>query len=111
MSVAVEVVEYCDTNGRNPFRLWFESLDDIAKDRVDSRLLRLSAGNLGDIAPVGEGVSELRIHFGPGYRVYIAFDGRTLVILLGGGSKRTQIRDIAAAKMAWSDYKARKAKR
>ena len=67
-------------------------------------------GNPGDIVSVGEGVSELRIHFGPGYRVYIAYDRRTLVILLGGGTKRTQRRDIAAAKAAWADYKARKAR-
>jgi putative addiction module killer protein len=111
MAPAIRLLEYRDEAGRSHFRTWFESLDSATQDKVDSRLLRLSAGNPGDIAPVGEGVSELRIHAGPGYRVYVAFDGRTLVILLGGGSKRAQARDIAAAKAAWADYKARKAGR
>ena len=87
-------------NARNLSRLFIES--------GYTRFIRLSTGNPGDIAPVGEGVSELRIHFGLGYRVYVAFDGRKLVILLGGGSKRTQSRDITAAKAAWADYKVRK---
>jgi putative addiction module killer protein len=111
MAAAVKLLEYRDAAGRNRFRTWFGSLDDATQDKVDSRLLRLCAGNPGDIAPVGEGVSELRIHSGPGYRVYVAFDGQMTVILLGGGSKRTQARDIAAAKTAWADYKTRKAKR
>jgi len=88
--------------------MWLRGLDTDTVDRIDTRLIRLSTGNPGDIAPVGEGVSELRIHFGLGYRVYVAFDGRKLVILLGGGSKRTQSRDITAAKAAWADYKVRK---
>ena len=79
-------------------------------EQIQRRLDRLAAGNPGDIQPVGEGVSELRVHFGPGYRVYVGFAGRTLVILLGGGTKRAQNRDIAAAKEAWADYKARKKK-
>jgi putative addiction module killer protein len=61
-----------------------------------------------DIKPVGGGVSELRIDFGPGYRIYLGFDGRVVVILLGGGTKRSQDRDIATAHARWADYRTRK---
>ena len=77
---------------------WFESLRDRqARARIDARIRRLSLGNPGDVKPVGEGVSELRIDFGPGYRVYFVQRGQTLVILLAGGDKRTQVRDIKTA--------------
>jgi putative addiction module killer protein len=77
---------------------WFSGLrDKYAKARIQARIDRMSLGNLGDIAPVGEGVSELRIHYGPGYRVYFIQRGRELIILLGGGDKGTQRRDIKAA--------------
>jgi putative addiction module killer protein len=66
--------------------------------RIEVRIYRLSLGNLGDVKPVGEGISELRIDYGPGYRVYLARRGKTLVILLCGGDKRTQARDITTAK-------------
>ena len=68
-----------------------------ARARVLERVERLAAGNLGDVRPVGEGISELRIDYGPGYRVYFRKQGRTVVILLAGGDKRTQDRDIATA--------------
>jgi putative addiction module killer protein len=108
---AVEILDYVNAKGRNPFREWLRNLDLTARDTIERRLVRLAAGNPGDIEPVGEGVSELRIHSGPGYRVYVALDGRKLVILLGGGTKRTQNRDIVAAKAAWTDYRTRKVKR
>ena len=77
---------------------WFESLRDrLARVRVDLRIRRLSLGNPGDVKPVGQGVSELRIDYGPGYRVYFVQRGQTLIILLAGGEKRTQDRDIKAA--------------
>ena len=77
---------------------WFESLRDRqARTRIDIRVRRLSLGNPGDVKPVGEGVSELRIDYGPGYRVYFVQRGQTLVVLLAGGDKRTQARDIKAA--------------
>jgi putative addiction module killer protein len=77
---------------------WFAGLRDrMARARIDARIRRLSLGNLGDVKPVGEGVSELRIDYGPGYRVYFARRGKALVILLAGGDKRTQARDIATA--------------
>lgn len=71
--------------------------DSNAKARVDAQTLRLASGNLGDVKPVGEGVSELRIHYGPGYRVYFVRRGSELVILLAGGDKRTQQKDIETA--------------
>jgi putative addiction module killer protein len=77
---------------------WFGSLRDRqARARIDARIRRLSLGNPGDVKPVGEGVSELRIDFGPGYRVYFVGHGQTLVILLAGGDKHTQDRDIKTA--------------
>jgi putative addiction module killer protein len=80
------------------FAEWLDSLDDIrARARVQARIERLAAGNPGDAEPVGEGISELRIDYGPGYRVYYKRIGRTTIILLAGGDKRTQARDIKTA--------------
>ncbi len=81
------------------YRTWFSALRDrTARARIDVRIRRLSLGNPGDVRPVGEGVSELRIHHGPGYRVYFAQRGATLVILLCGGDKSSQDADITLAK-------------
>jgi putative addiction module killer protein len=77
---------------------WLDGLRDIrARARVLARVERLAAGNPGDVRPIGEGVSELRIDYGPGYRVYFTTRGRTVIILLAGGDKRTQANDIKAA--------------
>ena len=77
---------------------WLDGLRDVrARARVLVRVERLAAGNAGDVRPVGEGVSELRIDYGPGYRVYFKMQGRTIVVLLAGGDKRTQSRDIETA--------------
>ena len=77
---------------------WLDGLRDIhARARVLTRVERLAAGNPGDVRPVGEGVSELRIDYGPGYRVYFTMRGHTLIILLAGGDKRTQATDIKTA--------------
>jgi putative addiction module killer protein len=77
---------------------WFNSLRDRhVRARINARIRRLSLGNFGDVKPIGEGVSELRIDFGPGYRVYFVQRGQTLVVLLAGGDKRTQDRDIKKA--------------
>jgi putative addiction module killer protein len=77
---------------------WFANLrDKEARARINVRIRRLSLGNLGDVKPVGEGVSELRIDYGPGYRVYFLQRGREVVILLAGGDKRTQQKDIQTA--------------
>ena len=80
------------------FARWLDGLQDIrGRARIQARIERLAAGNPGDVAPVGEGVSELRMDVGPGYRVYFTQRGRALIILLAGGSKRTQAADIRAA--------------
>jgi putative addiction module killer protein len=77
---------------------WLDGLRDIhARARILARVERLAAGNPGDVKPVGEGVSELRIDYGPGYRVYFTMRGRTVIILLAGGDKRTQATDIKTA--------------
>ncbi len=80
------------------YERWFQRLDDHrSKALINMRVLRLAMGNPGDVRPVGGGVSELRIHHGPGYRVYFVQRGDTLVVLLAGGDKSTQERDIRAA--------------
>lgn len=80
------------------FVKWLDSLRDVkGRARVLARIERLAAGNPGDVQPVGEGVSELRIDYGPGYRVYFIKRGQTLIILLAGGDKSTQARDIKTA--------------
>ena len=81
------------------YALWFAALRDrAAKVRIDIRIRRLSLGNFGDIRPVGDGVSELRIHYGPVYRIYLKKQGDALVILLAGGDKSSQDQDIRLAK-------------
>jgi putative addiction module killer protein len=81
------------------YAAWFTALRDRrAKVRIDIRIRRLSLGNFGDVRPVGEGVSELRLHYGPGYRIYIKKQGDALVILLAGGDKSSQDQDIRLAK-------------
>jgi len=106
MSQAViEVLEYLDSGGSNPFREWLESLKDReARARIRVRINRIRLGNFGDSKSVGGGVSELRITYGPGYRVYFGRQGDTIVVLLCGGDKRTQSRDIDVAKDRWQDY-------
>lgn len=98
-----EIREY-EERGRSPYHKWFSGLDGAVKARIFRHIARMEGGNLGDSKSVGEGVTELRMHFGAGYRVYYGRDGDTLIILLGGGSKRGQSRDIKAAKERWANY-------
>jgi putative addiction module killer protein len=95
-------------DGHSPFREWFETLDPIARARVTAAIVRLEHGNLSNVKSVGEGVLEYRIQFGPGYRVYFGRDGDVLIILLTGGTKKRQQRDIAAAHAMWRSYKRRR---
>ncbi len=100
-----EILEYVTEEGRIPFRDWLNELRDAqTAARVEVRLNRVRLGNLGDHKSVGQGVSELRISHGPGYRVYFGQRGRTIVILLHGGDKGSQTRDIALARQYWQDY-------
>ena len=96
---------FAEDGGRCPFREWFDDLDPVTAARVDRYIRRLEAGNFGAAKPLREGVVELRLDFGPGYRVYFGLDGKTLVILLGGGDKRRQTADIAHAVERWRRYK------
>lgn len=96
--------EYLDGVGRSPFGVWFAGLDA----RVAASLTRMEQGNLSNVEAVGEGVSECKIDFAPGYRIYFGKDGLELVILLIGGTKARQSRDITNAKALWAEYKARK---
>jgi len=99
-----ELVIYVTEAGKAPFADWFDRLDTAAALKVRTALARIETGN------VGEGVSERRITFGPGYRVYFGQDGDRIVILLCGGTKRRQAQDIKQAKAHWDDYKSRKSK-
>ena len=104
----LSLYEYLAVDGRNPFRDWFDALEPTAAAKVTVALARMEQGNFSNAKGVGEGVMEYRIDFGPGYRVYFGRDGDALVILLGGGTKRRQQRDIDDAKTRWTDYKRRK---
>jgi putative addiction module killer protein len=106
-----QLFAYRDTAGREPFNRWFQDLDAQAAAKVRSALAQLEAGNTSEVKPVGGGVAERRIHWGKGLRVYFAQDGKTIIILLGGGTKATQDRDIERAARCWSDYKQRRDRR
>ncbi len=102
------VQEYVTEGGKNPFREWLLALRDVhARARIRVRLNRVRLGNFGDAKSVGGGVSELRIPYGPGYRVYFARVGSSLVLLLCGGDKSSQVRDVETAKQYWLDYQRR----
>ena len=101
----MEIRKYRDSRGRIPFDQWFEGLRDRrAKARIQIRVDRLAIGLEGDSKSVGGGIRELRIPEGKGYRVYYGRDGETVVLLLCGGDKSTQTRDIENAKQYWRDY-------
>ena len=104
----IEVREYVDDRGRSPFGRWFDGLDAGAAASVRTALARMEAGNLSNVRGVGSGVLERRIHVGPGYRVYFGRDGDTLIVLLGGGAKERQQKDIEDARDLWREYKRRK---
>jgi putative addiction module killer protein len=106
----IDLVVYVTKEGKAPFDDWFNKLGTAAALKVRTTLARIETGNLGDVKPVGQGVSERRIPFGPGYRVYFGQDGDRLVILLCGGTKKRQSKDIEQAKTFWDEYKNRKRK-
>jgi putative addiction module killer protein len=106
----VQILQYLDAAGGNPFAGWFDGLDAQAAAKVTVALARIEQGNVSNVKGVGAGVLEYRIDVGPGYRVYFGRDGERLVILLAGGTKRRQQQDIAAAQARWADYKRRRKK-
>jgi putative addiction module killer protein len=105
----IEIVECLNAQGASPFKAWFDSLDSQAAALVTVAIERLADGNVSRVKSIGEGAAEIRIDRGPGYRIYFGWDGKTLVVLLGGGTKRRQQRDIVDALTLWRAYKARKA--
>ena len=109
MSVEIEVYE--DASGTRPFERWFDRLPAAHAAKVTSALVRIGAGGRSGLKAVGSGVSEWKIDWGPGIRIYLAYDGTKLIILLGGGTKTRQQADIDEALLRWTDYKRRKAER
>lgn len=103
-----ELQIYVTEDGRVPFSDWLASLRDLkARAKIRVRLDRVSLGNLGDCLGVGDGVLELRIDYGPGYRIYFGQEGATIVLLLCGGDKSTQAKDLEQAKRYWNEYRRR----
>jgi len=104
----IEVFRYQTEGGKEPLTDWLLSLrDKQAQAKIRVRLKRLEAGNFGDCEPVGDGVQELKEYLGAGYRVYFGRHGQTVVILLCGGSKKSQAADIKTAREYWEDWKRR----
>ena len=103
-----EIRNYLTEDERSPFEEWFYNLKDRkARQKIKIRLERLQLGNLGDYKSVGQGVFELRVNYGPGYRIYFGQVGLTIILLLCGGDKNTQSQDIRQAKQYWKDYEKR----
>ncbi|QHI99864.1 type II toxin-antitoxin system RelE/ParE family toxin [Xylophilus rhododendri] len=102
----IELFRYRRDDGYEPFSDWLNALrDKAAQARIRIRLRQVQTGNFGDCKSVGEGVSELRVHIGPGYRVYCGRHGKTVVLLLCGGDKASQASDITRAKEMWLQWK------
>jgi putative addiction module killer protein len=106
----MDILEYLDEKGRSPFENWFNRINAQAAAKVTTALVRLESGNTSNAKNIGAGVFELKIDFGPGYRVYFGYDGPKVVILLAGGTKKRQNKDIETAKKRWNNYKERKKK-
>ena len=104
MSGSYRILEYSEGD-RSPFAEWFDELDSVTAARVDRYVRRLEAGNFGAAKVLRDGVFELRLDFGPGYRVYFGRDGGAIIVLLAGGDKRRQSVDIATAVERWRRYK------
>lgn len=103
-----QVIEYLTSDGKDPYRDWITGLADRrTQARILTRINRMESGNFGDHKPIAAGVWELRIDWGPGYRVYYALAGKRLVLLLAGGDKRKQQADIDAAISYWKDWQER----
>lgn len=103
-----ELEYYISTTGKIPFKEWLQGLRDVSgRAKIRVRLDRVRLGNMGDNRTVGEGVRELKVDYGPGYRIYFAQEGARIILLLLGGEKSSQDKDIKAAKEYWNDHKRR----
>ena len=103
----IRVEEYITEEGTSPFADWFESLDARAANKVNTYLTRIAEGNTSNLKPIKGALQEVRIDWGPGYRIYAGRDGNALIILLGGGTKQRQQKDIEKAAELWEEYKER----
>jgi putative addiction module killer protein len=101
----MKVTEYIDENNSSPYRQWLDQLDKIARARIQARVFRFEGGNLGDYKSVGKGVFEARVFFGPGYRIYFGIEGQKLLLLLVGGDKSTQRKDLTKAQGFWDNFR------
>ena len=108
--LVIELMECLDARGVAPFAEWRDKLDPSVRARIYVATYRLAAGNTSSVKGVGEGVFEIRMNTGSGYRIYFGRDGDTLILLLGGGTKKRQHDDIDAAKSLWKQYRAAKDK-
>lgn len=104
----IEIRGYIDEKGNKRFAQWLDGLDAAAAARVSVALVRMEQGNFSRVKGVGSGVFEYKIDFGPGFRIYFGRDGDSIIILVGGGTKRRQDHDIATAQECWAAYKRRK---
>lgn len=107
MIETLRIVEYVCADGSNPFRFWFDGLHAHAAAKIATAVARLELGNLSSVKWIGT-IGECRIDWGPGYRIYLGRDGDKLIILLGGGTKQRQQRDIERARATWAEYRTRK---
>jgi len=101
----MEIQEYLDDQRKSPFETWFNKLKETGAAKVTIALYRMEQGNFSNVKSVGAGVFEYKINFGPGYRIYFGQDNDVLIILLGGGTKKQQSKDIQTAKSRWKVYK------
>lgn len=99
--MSYKIIEYTRPDGSNPFREWLDALDKSTKARIQARLARIEYGHLGEYKILGQGINELKINFGSGYRVYFAIFNHQIVLLLGAGDKNSQRKDISKAKTRW----------
>jgi putative addiction module killer protein len=104
-TAVVEIRYYVTSGDTEPFADWFAELDPIASAKVTRAIARMEQGNFSNVKSVGGGVLEYKIDFGPGYRIYFGRDGNTIVILLTGGTKKRQQRDVESAQDYWRTYK------
>jgi putative addiction module killer protein len=102
------VIEYTDEQEESPFAKWFSRINAQAAARISTALYRLGQGNLSNTRSVGKGVFEYKVDFGPGYRIYFGRDGNRIIVLLTGGTKKQQGKDIRKAYSYWTDYKRQK---
>lgn len=101
--VPQKIVYYVTKSGKSPFIEWFEDLDFSLQTIIRKRIRRLELGNFGDCESLGDGVFELKMHIGAGYRIYFGREKRSIILLIMGGDKSTQNRDIKKAKLIWED--------